>query len=85
MNASEQAKSRKPRRKPEPPPAEYVRAAKLAARLGVGVVTLWVWRRKGLIPPPVQLGPNVVAWEEATIRAWMASRRPVGGVPSEAA
>lgn len=82
---TETKKVRKPRSKPVRPPAEFVRAPALAARLGIGEVTLWHWRRDGLIPPPVRLGPNVVAWPEATIRAWMATRPRVGDVPTEAA
>ena len=39
--------------------------------------TLWRWEKRGLFPPRVRLGPNMVGWCEESIKAWLASR-PVG-------
>jgi predicted DNA-binding transcriptional regulator AlpA len=33
--------------------------------------TLWRWVRSGSFPPPISLGPNIRAWREADIRAWL--------------
>ncbi len=36
--------------------------------------TLWRWVRAGLLPPPIQLGPNSVGWRRSTYEAWLNSR-----------
>lgn len=42
--------------------------------LGVSRTTLWRWERNGLFPARIKLGPNSVAWSEAEVAAWLASR-----------
>jgi predicted DNA-binding transcriptional regulator AlpA len=37
-------------------------------------VQLWRDIRAGRFPPPIELGPNSVAWYRAEIEAWKASR-----------
>ena len=63
---------------PQPTPIEpdaFYRAPQLAARWGVHVMTIWQWSRKGAIPAPVQIGPNVVRWRGSDILAHEQSRR----------
>ena len=40
--------------------------------------TIYVWVRKGIFPPPVQLGPNSVAWRESELQAWAADPKAWG-------
>lgn len=48
-------------------------------------VQLWRDIRAGRFPPPIELGPNSVAWYGAEVRAWKASRpRRRYGAMSEA-
>ena len=42
----------------------------------IGRTTAWRMQRQGTFPTPVQVSPNRVAWREADIRAWQASRLP---------
>lgn len=46
-------------------------------------VQLWRDIRAGRFPPPVELGPNSVAWYRREIEAWKASRprRRYGSTP----
>ena len=41
---------------------------------GLGRTTVYTLRMAGDFPPPVTLSPGRVAWREADIRAWLASR-----------
>ena len=54
---------------------KLLRANVLAEKLGVARVTLWRWVRDKRLPPPIQLGPNVIAWREEEIEEWLDSRR----------
>ena len=54
-----------------------VRPAELAAALGVSTVTLWNWRRKGILPEPNAYGPRFIGWPHSTIEAWFASQEGV--------
>ncbi len=60
-----------------------VRRKELAKQLGISEVSVWRWERKGLLPPKLQLGPNVVDWLESEIDQWLASKAPAGGGDSE--
>ena len=42
--------------------------------LGVHRVTLWEWRRRGVFPRPLRIGPNTLAWRYEDIEAWRNSR-----------
>ncbi len=41
----------------------------------VSRATLWVWIKKGLFPPPVNVGPRVTAWRVSDVRVWLEDRR----------
>ena len=43
-------------------------------RLGVGRTTLWQWRKDGIFPAPMRLGPSLIGWRESEITAWLDSR-----------
>ena len=47
---------------------------------------VWVWRgvREGWFPPPLQLSPHRIAWEESSIETFIASRPRVRYAPAEA-
>lgn len=57
-------------------PAFY-REPDILALVGCSKATLWRWRRDGLFPPPVELGPNSLAWRREDVEAWIASRPAV--------
>ena len=63
----------------------------LRGRIGRGrtakAFRTWLWRRTraGDFPRAVRLGPNSVAWDEAEIDAWLASRPRSFGAAATAA
>lgn len=52
----------------------YFRAADLASRYGVHVITIFKWAASRNLPKPVKLGPNTTAWRSDTIERWEAER-----------
>ena len=48
---------------------KYVRVNELAARLGVGVSTVWRWAAEGTIPQPKKIGRNVTVWRWRDVQA----------------
>lgn len=50
-----------------------VRQAELLGILGISRMTLYGWRRRGLFPAPVRLGPRLLAWRIEEIKAWLES------------
>lgn len=44
------------------PAVGFVRVPQLRAALGVAPSTLYSWFERGILPRPVQIGPNVVGW-----------------------
>ena len=46
----------------------------LTEKIGGSRVTAWRGVRDGLIPPPLEMGPNSVGWFEDEIDRWLASR-----------
>ena len=70
-----------------PSPSESFRSSRLlrlpvvAARVGLSATTIWRQRRRGQFPDPVRISPGCVAWREADVESWIASRSEasVGG------
>ena len=62
-------------------PLKMLRTGQVLALLNVSRPTLWAWRRRGLFPAPRRVGPNVIAWPEAEVAAWLESRPVAGPVP----
>lgn len=54
--------------------AAIYREKDVLALLGVSKATLWRWRREGVFPHPIQLGPNTVGWRRGDVDEWLASR-----------
>jgi len=50
-----------------------VRPAELAAALSVSTVTLWNWRRKGILPEPISFGPRFIGWPNDVLNTWLAN------------
>jgi predicted DNA-binding transcriptional regulator AlpA len=64
---------------PRPPshlndPLQLVSKKQLASLLGVHVWTIDNWRRRGAIPKPICLSPQIVAWRRVDIDRWLAQR-----------
>lgn len=55
-----------------------VRPAELAKALSVSKVTLWNWRRKGILPEPITFGPRFIGWPRDVLNAWIEEQQ--GGV-----
>jgi prophage regulatory protein len=63
-----------PQPTPSDAPVRMCRAREVARLVGVSPTTLWRWRRAGAFPAPRRLGPRSVAWIDADVRRWMATR-----------
>jgi predicted DNA-binding transcriptional regulator AlpA len=46
----------------------------VARLLRISRVTLWDWRRRGLVPPPLRLGMNRLRWRADDVRNFLKSR-----------
>ena len=55
-------------------PGGWLRIADLMSRYAVSRQTVYEWRRRGVLPPATQLGPNVVGWPADLIQRWEAER-----------
>lgn len=53
----------------------FVRPAELAAALGVSTVTLWNWRRNGVLPEPMNLGPRFIGWHKDVLNSWLEAQQ----------
>lgn len=50
---------------------QLIRKHPLAQLLGVNPWTLDNWRKRGRIPEPIVLSPQIVAWPRAEILQWL--------------
>jgi prophage regulatory protein len=75
----DEKRGRRTRASPDVPddPLALIRKRELARLLSVNSWTIDNWRKRGLIPPPVVLSPQVVAWRRATIARWLDERQSV--------
>ncbi|MES2289953.1 MAG: AlpA family phage regulatory protein [Pseudomonadota bacterium] len=55
-------------------PLRFLRQPEVIARIGVTWITILRWEKQGRFPKRRKLGPNTVAWVEAEIDDWCASR-----------
>jgi predicted DNA-binding transcriptional regulator AlpA len=55
---------------------KLLRVRQVAAKLGCGVSTIWMWRAQGRFPDPIHLGDNrrVAAWPENIVDDWVQTR-----------
>ena len=61
--------------------SRLLRLPVVVARVGLSATTIWRQRRCGQFPAPVRISPGCVAWREADVESWIASRSEasVGG------
>lgn len=52
----------------------YIRQRELLKILGVSRITLYQWRRSGVFPAGVRLGPNVLGWRRDLVQEWLDQR-----------
>lgn len=52
----------------------FLTVRQVADRLGVSTDSIWRWKRRGVFPAAVRLGPGCTRWRLADIEAWEASR-----------
>ena len=52
----------------------FLRAADLAQRYRIHIVTVWKWVQSGNLPQPTKLGPGVSAWRSDVIERWEQER-----------
>jgi predicted DNA-binding transcriptional regulator AlpA len=58
----------------DPHPFKLYRPARVAELFDCDVTTVWRWRRKGVLPPPVKF-EGVVGWTHSDIADVLAQRR----------
>jgi prophage regulatory protein len=51
-----------------------LRPREAAARLGVKKDCLYKWVRKGLLAPPIKIGPRTTGWRASYIETFIAQR-----------
>ena len=61
-------------------PARLLRLSDVEARIGLKKSTIYAGMAAKTFPAPVRLGNRCVAWHEAEIDGWIASRSRVKGV-----
>ncbi|WP_158008539.1 AlpA family phage regulatory protein [Vibrio cyclitrophicus] len=49
----------------------FIRANELSEALGISLSTLWRYRKSGVIPAPISLGPRIVGWRTSDIQNWL--------------
>ena len=49
----------------------FIRTNELAEALSISLSTLWRYRKAGLIPDPIALGPRTVGWRLNDINNWL--------------
>ena len=59
-------------------PDRFIRLKEVLGLTGLSRSTVYRKQRAGTFPESVQLGERVVAWREAEVREWMASRPKSG-------
>lgn len=55
-------------------PLALLHKRQLAKLLGVSPWTVDYWRKRGMIPEPILLSPQIAAWRRRDIAAWLAQR-----------
>lgn len=50
------------------PDSAFVRVGVVAALYSVTTVSIWAWAKRGLIPAPRKIGPNVTGWNVGELR-----------------
>ena len=58
----------------QPPHTRYIRRPDVEALTGLSTSTIYKMMGEGLFPRPIRLTKKAVAWNEAAILDWLASR-----------
>ncbi len=56
------------------PITRLLRKPEVLNRTGLATSTLYAYMAQGTFPKPVKIGPRNVAWPEAAVSDWIASR-----------
>lgn len=51
-----------------------LRIREVSQKTGLGKTTIYRYIRSGDFPPPIQLGPRAVAWDQEIVDAWINER-----------
>ncbi|WP_374011524.1 helix-turn-helix transcriptional regulator [Vibrio parahaemolyticus] len=49
----------------------FIRANELCDALDISLSTLFRWRKAGIVPEPIALGPRIVGWRTSDIQNWL--------------
>ncbi len=52
----------------------FIRANELSGALGISPSTIYRWRKAGLLPEPLSLGPRVIGWKLKDINNWLENK-----------
>jgi predicted DNA-binding transcriptional regulator AlpA len=58
----------------QPHPLQLIKKRELAELLCVNPWTIDRWRKRGIIPQPITLSDQVLAWRISTIEQWLRQR-----------
>ena len=53
------------------PEAEFLRVKAVAALLGIGESTVWLWTKDGRLPKPIRLGNKCTLWNRKGIEQYL--------------
>lgn len=54
--------------------SKLIRPKQLAEMLDVDLVTIWRWRKKKIMPQPINFGGRLIAWKLSTIENWLSEK-----------
>lgn len=54
--------------------SDFMKLKELSAKCGVHRTTIYRWVARGVLPAPIKLGINTVAWNRAEIIDWLHNR-----------
>lgn len=61
-----------------------LRVEAVAAKVGLGVSTVWQWSRRGDFPKPFSYNSTVVVWDEEDIDNWLKAKKEMSHGSSNA-
>lgn len=53
---------------------QIFRQSEVCELLGISRACLWTWRRAGVFPEPLRLGPRLLGWRVSDVQDWIDSR-----------
>lgn len=60
------------------PDVKFLRLPEVCDRVGVSRRQIYRWVADGRFPPPIKLGPRVIAWPSTAICQWQAVKDLIG-------